>query len=195
MGNALTMCAGLAAAGLILTGILHSLSIMGFLCTIIPSIFVSVVAIGRMRPWRQILPALAAAAIIAVLAVVFLPSTDLIGRFGGEQSRDRPGVWRDTGGRRPDRSRLREGSRRVCGVAGREPAGTVAMRRPVFCVSNAGSPLQRLPHHRPLFDVCPAGLGRRMARRKHCGATANGCLYAAESVSPDGAVLACQSAF
>lgn len=112
-GPALKACGSLAAAALILMGIVHSLSRMGFLATL-ASLFVagSIMLSLRGAPvepsikitaWRRWLPTVVVA-LIVLLGFVFLPTDPLIARFADLAQTDditadvRAQIWRDTGG-------------------------------------------------------------------------------------------------
>ena len=104
---ALIACAVLALAALILLGIIHSLSRMGFIAALV-SLFVCGTAIllqtARYKLWsasRKLLVVLFVAALI-LLGFIFLPPDQLIARFGqlafsdGITSQDRLQLWRET---------------------------------------------------------------------------------------------------
>ena len=104
---ALIACAVLALAALILLGIIHSLSRMGFIAALV-SLFVCGTAIllqtARYKLWsasRKLLVVLFVAALI-LFGFIFLPPDQLIARFGqlafsdGITSQDRLQLWRET---------------------------------------------------------------------------------------------------
>lgn len=83
--------AAMAAAALILAGVVHSLSRMGFLCAI-GGLVLAIAATLRRKRWLLGAPAAAA------LLFVFLPNDRMIARFAefSTQPLDRARVWRET---------------------------------------------------------------------------------------------------
>jgi O-antigen ligase len=91
---ALLACAGLSVAALLLLGTLHSLSRMGFTCAIF-SVLLCGLCVSVVRWFVPV-------AVLAALLFVFLPSDQLIERFGsldfsdGLTRQDRLELWRET---------------------------------------------------------------------------------------------------
>jgi len=95
--GALTACASLSAAALILLAIIHSQSRMGFIAALF-SLFVMALLALPFRKWT----ALALAAALVLLAFIYLPPDQLIARFADLASTDeisgdtRAHIWSDT---------------------------------------------------------------------------------------------------
>jgi O-antigen ligase len=92
---ALVACAGFSIAALLLLGTLHSLSRMGFVCAVFSVLFCGVFSFSGVK---RLVPVAA----LAALLFVFLPSDQLIERFGdldfsdGLSRQDRLQLWRET---------------------------------------------------------------------------------------------------
>ncbi|MGA2326204.1 MAG: O-antigen ligase family protein [Bryobacteraceae bacterium] len=92
---ALLACAGFSVAALLLLGTLHSLSRMGFTCAIFSVLLCGVLCVSVVKKVFLV-------AALAALLFVFLPSDQLIERFGsldfsdGLTRQDRLDLWRET---------------------------------------------------------------------------------------------------
>jgi O-antigen ligase len=103
LGPALKACGFVFIAAIILLGILHSLSRMGFVATLASLYVVGLLTLRGgpgVSPWRRALP-VAAVGLLIGAAFIFLPPDQLIARFGtmldqtdGEADRSR--IWADT---------------------------------------------------------------------------------------------------
>lgn len=99
---ALLACLLLALAALLLLAITHSLSRGGFLATLASLFVMALLAIAPGWPaWKRWLP-IAGAALLAILAFLYLPTDQLIARFADIaatediSSNTRAQIWRDT---------------------------------------------------------------------------------------------------
>ncbi|MDP2999714.1 MAG: O-antigen ligase family protein [Bryobacterales bacterium] len=103
-GPAAAACALLVVAAVILLGILHSLSRMGFISTLCSLFVTGAAALGMGHAARKKwLPLAGLLGVVVVLGFVFLPTDQLIARFAdlaaGEEisAEGRAQAWRDTG--------------------------------------------------------------------------------------------------
>jgi O-antigen ligase len=103
-GPAAAACGLLVVAAVILLGILHSLSRMGFIATLCSLFVTGAAALGMGHAGRKKwLPLVGLLGVVAVLAFVYLPTDQLIARFAdlaaGEEisAEGRAQAWRDTG--------------------------------------------------------------------------------------------------
>jgi len=92
---ALVACAGCSVAALLLLGTIHSLSRMGFVCAVFSVLLCGVFSVSGVK---RLVPVAA----LGLLLFVFLPSDQLIERFGsldfsdGLTRQDRLELWRET---------------------------------------------------------------------------------------------------
>jgi O-antigen ligase len=100
-GPAWKACGLLSVAALILVAILQSLSRMGFLAALASLLAIASFALGaKRRGWKRWLP-VGSAAVLTLLAFIFLPNDPLIARYGALapanaiSSDVRTGMWRD----------------------------------------------------------------------------------------------------
>lgn len=102
IGPVVRACIGLSIAVLILTGIISSLSRMGYVAGLFSLLVIGTLAAGAELSRRQRWIAAAGVAALVLALFVFLPPNELIARFGDIASSDkitgddRVAMWRDT---------------------------------------------------------------------------------------------------
>ncbi len=99
---ALIACATLGLAALILVGIIHSLSRMGFIAALVSLFVMGALALGAgQRAWRRWVPVSVVAAVV-VIGFLYLPPNELIQRFGELAASEdvsaatRAQIWRES---------------------------------------------------------------------------------------------------